>query len=65
VRKKVWLAFGRRGRLPRGHTCPDRDQERGLRGSDGRVVWHGEKSLNALETRLAIDGKDRPKNRGD
>ena len=42
----------------------DLDQERGLRGFSRRVVWHGKKA-ERLETRLAIDGIDRLKIRGD
>ncbi len=64
---KVLMAGERRGRVARGHACPDRDQERGLRGPDSRVVWHGEKRLSALETKLAINatGIDKQKIRGD
>jgi hypothetical protein len=40
------MAFENRGRVARGHIgrCPDRDQERGLRGSSRRVVWHGKEA---------------------
>src|SRR5258708_25002400 len=43
------------------NTCPGSYQERGLRGPESRVVWHGDRGLSALETRLVMSGTDRPK----
>ena len=40
--QQVLMAFENAGESPAATQCPDRDQERGLRGPGSRVVWHGE-----------------------